>query len=92
MKNESRFCRLIHNDKYCSWYYPDQHSAQIAKIFKYSYCMDSENYFTKIPEELLLSCWKDIIEIRSSNELSFIKRFKDQLISHEELVKFILKD
>lgn len=90
MKNESLFCRLIHNDKYCSWYYPDQNPNQLVKIFKYSYCMDSKNYFTKIPEELLLSCWKEIIG--STNELFFIKKFKDQLISHEELVKFILKD
>jgi len=90
MKNESRFCRLIHNDKYCSWYYPDQNSNQLVKIFKYSYCLDSENHFTKNPEELLLSCWKE--RIGSSNELLFIKMFKDQLISHEDLVKFILKD
>lgn len=90
MKNEPLICRLIHNDKYCSWYYPDQNSNEIVKIFNYSYYMDSKNYFTKIPEELLLSCWKEIIG--STNELFFIKKFKDQLISHEELVKFILKD
>lgn len=91
MKNESLFCRLIHNDKYCSWYYPGQKSNEIVKIFNYSYYMDSKNFFTKMPEELLLSCWRKIIPT-GTHEWRFIKMFKDQLISHEELVKFILKD